>query len=159
MLVDRWGCQMSFSYENCEVCNVQTIESASFRGLSLCSECDKTHEVVDNWTLVKKVEKDKSKMKYSQFFENYKIIVDFNYLSYEWKISVEETGWKSEALTITKCERGVKVGTSRTLPVDGDDAFDLANMYQEALALSQTKNLTEDLLVELGYIIEDSATL
>lgn len=52
---------------------------------------------------------------------------------------------------MTSCERGIKVGTSRTLPVDGSDAFDLVNMYQEALAIANTTNLTVDLLVEVGY--------
>lgn len=94
-------------------------------------------------------------MKFEQAFDNYKIIVDFNYHPYKWKISVEELEWKSEALTITKCERGVKVGTSRTLPVDGNDAFEVANMYQEALSLANTKNLSIDLLEELGYTLCD----
>lgn len=91
-------------------------------------------------------------MKFEQIFENYKIVVDFDYKPYNWKISVIELSeYNSEALTVTSCERGIKVGTSRTLPVDGSDAFDLANMYQEALAIANTKNLTVDLLVGLGY--------
>lgn len=92
-------------------------------------------------------------MKLEQIFNNHKIVVDFGYgYGYEWKISVIENEYLgSEVLNITKCERGVKVGTSRTLPVDGEQAFELANMYQEALALSQTKNLSVDLLLELGY--------
>lgn len=92
-------------------------------------------------------------MKFEQVFDNYKIVVDFGYgYGYEWKISTVENEYKwSEVLTVTKCERGVKVGTSRTLPVDGAQAFELANIYQEALALANTKNLSVDLLLELGY--------
>lgn len=92
-------------------------------------------------------------MKFEQTFENYKIVCStFNYEPYYWKIRVVElSGYKSEMLIITSCKRGIKVGTSRTLPVDGSDAFELVNMYQEALAIANTKNLTVDLLVELGY--------
>ena len=140
---------MSFSYENCEVCGTQTIESASFRGLSLCNKCKESHEIVDNWTLIKK----ENKVKFEQVFDNYKVVMDFGYGSgYFWKISVVENEYYgSEVLGVTKCERGVKVGTSRTLPVDGSQAFELANMYQEALALANTKNLSVDLFLELGY--------
>lgn len=88
-----------------------------------------------------------------QVFDNYKIVIDFDYgYGYEWKLSVVENEYcGSEVLNVTKCERGVKVGTSRTLPVDGAQAFELANMYQETLALANTNNLSVDLLLELGY--------
>lgn len=93
-------------------------------------------------------------MKFKQVFDNYKIVIDFIYgHGYDWKISVVENEWRgSEVLNVTRCERGVKVGTSRTLPVDGSQAFELANMYQEALSLANTNNLSIDLLLELGYI-------
>lgn len=94
-------------------------------------------------------------MKFEQVFDNYKIVFNYNYgYGYEWKVSVVEVENEykgSEVLTVTKCERGVKVGTSRTLPVDGAQAFELANMYQECLSIANTKNLTPELLVELGY--------
>lgn len=95
-------------------------------------------------------------MKFEQVFENYKIVVDFGYgWGCTWKISVHELDalfdYGSEVLNITSCERGIKIGTSRTLPVNGSQAFELVNMYQEALAIANTKNLTVDLLVELGY--------
>ncbi len=92
-------------------------------------------------------------MKLEQGFDNYKIVIDFDYgYGYEWKISVLENEYRgSEVLNITKCERGVKVGTSCTLPVDGAQAFKLANLYQEALTLANTKGLSVDLLLELGY--------
>ena len=95
-------------------------------------------------------------MKFEQTFNSYKVVMDFGYgYGYLWKISVVENDevfeYGSEVLSVTECERGVKVGTSRTLPVDGAQAFELANMYQEALALSNTKNLSVDLLLELGY--------
>lgn len=90
-------------------------------------------------------------MKFEQVFDNYKIVFNYDY-GFEWKISVVENEYRgSEVLNITKCERGIKVGTSRTLPVDGVQAFELANMYQEALALANTKNISVDLLLELGY--------
>lgn len=92
-------------------------------------------------------------MKFEQVFGDYKIVFDYSYgYGYEWKVFVVENEYKgSEVLTVTKCERGIKVGTSRTLPVDGSQAFELVNVYQEALALANTKNLTPELLVELGY--------
>ena len=92
-------------------------------------------------------------MKFEQVFDDYKIVIDFGYgRGYEWKISVVENEYRgSEVLNVTKCERGVKVGTSQTLPVEGTQAFELANMYQEALSLANTKNLSVDLLLELGY--------
>ena len=92
-------------------------------------------------------------MKFEQVFGDYKIVFDYNYgYGYEWKVSVVENEYKgSEVLTVTKCERGIKVGTSRTLPVDGSQAFELASMYQECLSIANTKNLTPELLVELGY--------
>lgn len=92
-------------------------------------------------------------MKFEQVFDDYKIVIDFGYGRwYEWKISVVENEYSgSEVFNVTKCERGVKVGNSQTLPVDGAQAFELANMYQEVLALSQTKSLSVDLLLGLGY--------
>lgn len=91
-------------------------------------------------------------MKFEQVFKNYKIVVDFGYKHYNWRISVVDCSEdESEALTVISCERGIKVGVSRILPTNGSDAFDLANMYQEALAIANTNNLTVDLLVQLGY--------
>lgn len=92
-------------------------------------------------------------MKYEQVFSNYRVVVDFNYgHGYEWRISVVDNEYHvSEVLAVTKCERGIKVGTSRTLPVDGKEAFEVVNLYQEALALANTKNLSTELLFDLGY--------
>lgn len=92
-------------------------------------------------------------MKLEQVFDNYKIVIDFDYgYGYEWKLSVVENEYcGSEVLNVTKCEGGVKVGTSRTLHVGGAQAFELANMYQESLSIANTKNLSIDLLLEIGY--------
>lgn len=90
-------------------------------------------------------------MKFEQVFDNYKVVVDFSLLSYNWVITVEKA--IDIYLRVTSCMLSSKlsVEAQHQFPYNANEAFELANMYQEALALSQTKNLSPDLLVELCY--------
>ena len=82
-------------------------------------------------------------MVFEQTFNNYKISVD----------------WNNDSIWVTDIEFDViymDISTHNVtyylgLPSIAKQAFELVNIYQEALALSQTKNLSHDLLVELGY--------
>lgn len=84
-------------------------------------------------------------MKFEQVFNNYKIVVHFN--------------TKLESVSVANIESQVcwmsvksdKVDWCRKVPSNIKDAFELVNMYQEAFAIANTKNLAVDLLVELGY--------
>ena len=85
-------------------------------------------------------------MKFEQVFDNYKIVVDFDN--------------KTERISVVNLESKVcwlsvksnMIDWCRKIPSDVKSAFELVNMYQEALAIAaNTKNLTVDLLVELGY--------
>lgn len=84
-------------------------------------------------------------MKFEQVFENYKIVVDFdNKLESISVVNVEsEVCWLSV--------KSNKIDWCRKIPSDVKSAFELVNMYQEALAITNTKNLTVGLLVNLGY--------
>lgn len=83
-------------------------------------------------------------MKFEQVFDNYKILID---TSHSFKIGVINIDSQVVWMYI---ENNI-LSWSRRFPLNTQQAFELANMYQEALALSQTKNLSPDLLVELGY--------
>lgn len=84
-------------------------------------------------------------MKFEQTFENYKIVVDFdNKLGSISVVNIEsKVCWMSV--------KSDKVDWCRKVPSNIKDSFELVNMYQEALAIANTKNLTVELLVELGY--------
>ena len=82
-------------------------------------------------------------MVFEQTFDNYKISVDWNNDS----IWVTDTAFDVIYMDIFTHS----VTYYRDLPSIAKQAFELVNMYQEALAISQTKNLSHSLLVELGY--------
>lgn len=82
-------------------------------------------------------------MKLEQVFDNYKITID--------QSSLEINVINIESRVVWLHIKNNAVSWCRRLPVDGAQSFELANMYQEALALTNTKNLSVDLLLELGY--------
>ncbi len=82
-------------------------------------------------------------MKFEQVFDSYKITID--------QSSLEINVVNIESKIVWMYIKNNKVPWCRRLPVDRAQAFELANMYQEALALANTKNLSVDLLLELGY--------
>ncbi len=84
-------------------------------------------------------------MKFEQVFENYKIVVYFdNKLE-----SISVVNMESEVCWLSV--KSNKIDWCRKIPSDVKSAFELVNMYQEALAITNTKNLTIGLLVNLGY--------
>jgi hypothetical protein len=84
-------------------------------------------------------------MKFEQVFENYKIVVDLNN-----KLeSISVVNMESEVCWLSV--KSNKIDWCRKIPSDVKSAFELVNMYQEALAITNTKNLTVDLLVEIVY--------
>lgn len=83
-------------------------------------------------------------MKFEQVFGDYKVTIDLN----DDTIYVTDVTFDDIFLDIST---GGSVTYYRELPIYYKDAFDIINVYQEALALSVTKNLTPELLVELGY--------
>lgn len=82
-------------------------------------------------------------MKFEQVFNNYKITIDPH--------SLEVNVINIESKIVWMHIKNNTVSWCRRLPVDEAQAFELANMYQKALALANTKNLSVDLLLELGY--------
>lgn len=82
-------------------------------------------------------------MKFEQVFDSYKITID--------QSSLEINVVNIESKIVWMYIKNNKVPWCRRLPVDRAQAFELANMYQESLALANTKNLSVDLLLELGY--------
>lgn len=84
-------------------------------------------------------------MKFEQTFNNYKIIVDFDCGSMDLHVVELDSGY---------CWLHIindHIMSCRMFYYDVGSAFDLANVYQEALAIANTNNLTVDLLFELGY--------
>lgn len=87
-------------------------------------------------------------MKYEQVFENgFSILVYLN-------------GDSSESYSIMHPDIGSCYSVSSALgvfeqhyfPVDIRDAFEYVNLVQEVLALANTKNLSTELLFDLGYV-------
>lgn len=84
-----------------------------------------------------------SDTKFEQVFDSYKITID--------QPSLEINVINIESKVVWIHIKNNAVSWCRRLPVDGTQAFELANMYQEALSLANTKKLSVDLLLELGY--------
>lgn len=82
-------------------------------------------------------------MTFEQVFDKYKVIIDID----DFTIWVTDSAFNMCYLDIFNQE----VTYYRNLPSHDKDAFEIINVFQEALALSRTKNLTVDLLVEVGY--------
>lgn len=83
-------------------------------------------------------------MKFEQVFGKHKVVVNLDHPSFK----VEEV---SSPKIVKLNIENQKIIWCFELPIVISEAFELANTYQECLALANTKNLTPELLVELGY--------
>ena len=84
-------------------------------------------------------------MKFEQVFGKHKVVV----------VNLEHPSFKVEEVSSPKIVKlnieNQKIIWCFELPIPINEAFELVNTYQECVALANTKNLSVDLLLELGY--------
>lgn len=87
-------------------------------------------------------------MKFEQVFGKHKVVVNLDRPSFK----VEEV---SSPKIVKLNIENQKIIWCFELPIAISEAFELVNTYQECVSLANTKNLSADLLVELGYTLCD----